>query len=461
MKNIFTTFLSLLLLSLSLVAKSSDYGKSRIKKMSWQGIDVTWLQDDRFPTYSIQIYFADGALGDGKSPGLTQTTFNLLSSGTSQFDQKKIADDFEYLGASFGASVSHEQTTYSISGMLKDLNPTMTKICHLFNDATYPPKELNNYKKRRKSHLENLVNSHDSLSNRAFREISLSGTPYQNPVNGKLKNLNHITSKKLTKALSRFNLKVKKRIYISGPEEALSIKGTILEKCGWNPNASFVRKTQLPQKNSPSSGPKIHLVTVPRANQSKVLIGRYLHKSELTEQNEMHSLMATILASDYASLLMKELRVKRGWVYYAHSYSGRQRDYGRAMISTATDNKNLIPLLKEIRNSLQILVDRKFPSPKQFEIFQNSLAQKHPFRFQHENYYLSQLSNLDHLGKNYSELYLFPQRIRSYSLQDVANLTKKIFSWKKQTIVILGPASLKKNLERIGKVTVTSYKKYL
>ena len=461
MKRFFLIFLSFLLNTPSLLAGNSDYGRNRIKKMSWQGLDVVWLQDDRFPTYSIQVYFADGALGDGKNPGLTQVTFDLLASGTNRFNQKEIADAFEYLGASFGTSITHEKTTFSASGMIRDFVPTMTKICHLFSNATYPIKELNNYKKRLRSHLEGLVNSHDSLSGRAFRQLSLSGTPLENPTGGKLKNIKNITPKKLAQTLAHFNHNVKKRIYLSGSKRVLSIKNVILKECGWNSQAKFVRKTPRHKKSFTASAPNIHLVTVPHANQAKILIGRYLNKSELKEQTEMHSLLNNILASDYASLLMKELRVNRGWVYYVSSFSGGQRDYGRAVITTSTNNKNIIPLLKEIRSSLQTLSNGEFPSKKQFKIFQNSLAQKHPFLFQKESYYLSQLAHFDHLGKDYSELYLLPRRIRQYSLEEVSQLAKKVFSWEKQTIMILGPASLKKDLEKLGRVMVSNYKKYL
>ena len=450
--------LTFLLLSPPLLGKSSDYGKSRIKKLSWNGIDVTWLQDKRFPTYTIMIRFSDGALGDKRNSGLAHATFELLASGTRRFNQKQISDNLEYYGVSHGARVTHESVTYNINGMTENIIPTMMKICHLFKDARYPAKELSIYKKQTRSNLRSLVNSHSEMASRAFREISMSGTPFQHPVNGKLRSLKRITQKKLIKNLNHFNNKVKKRIYLYGSEKVLSIKKIIMNECGWNPNADFVRKIRH-EKTFPQKSAKIHLVTVPQSNQAQILIGRYLNKNE-TKQDELHDLASKILAGDFTSVLTKELRVKRGWVYYVHTFSSDQRDYGRAVIDTATKNENVVSLLNVTRDSLQDVINGSFPK-KQFKIVRNALAEKHPFRFQKGSSYLSQLGYLDHVGKDYSELYRFPNRVRRHSLNDVEEVIQKIYSWNKLTIMVLGPKSLKKSLKKLGPVNVTSYKKYL
>ena len=457
-------FFSILFLSFFLVisahAETSDYGRSRIKTMSWEGIDVVWLQDERLPTYSIQIGFADGALGDGENTGIADATFYLLSSGTSRFNQVELSEYFEYNAISHGSSVSHEATSYSVSGLTKDIVPAMTRICHLFKDATFRLEEVENYRIQSQNGLQSMVNSHDSLASRAFREISMRGTPFGNPSGGKLADVGNITQENLKQTLAHFNDKVKKRIYLYGPQEVLSIKDIVLNKCGWSSQANFVRKVQY-EKTFPSSGPQIYLVTVPQANQAKVYIGRYLNKSEFQgDDREIHSLMGRILAGGFTSLLMKELRVNRGWVYGVSAFSAAQRDYGRAVIETATKNEQVVPLLKETRKTVQLLMDGNI-SLQEFETFKNSYAKKYPFRFEDEESYLGQLAYFDHLEKDYSELYLLPQRVRKYSLEDVSQLTRKIFAWEKQTIMVLGSAQLKEDLEELGPVEVVDYKEFL
>ena len=452
--------LSLLFVSLPLWAKSSNYGGDRIKKMSWEGVEVVWLQDERFPTYTMKVYFADGALGDGRHAGLTHAMFELLSAGTRRFNQKQIADNLEYFAVSHWGSVEHELSTYTISGTSEHIVPTVKKICHIFKDATFPAKQLSNYKKQVRSNKKSLVNNHGRLANWVFYDISMSGTAYRNPVTGKLKNLKGISRKRLKRRLTHFNGKVKKRIYLYGSKKVLAIQNIILEECGWGSQARFVRKVNNPKKKFPSSGPKIHLVTVPSANQTQIRVGRYLNKIEVGE-NERHKLMNSILAGGFSSVLMKELRVKRGWVYGVRSRSSLYaRDYGRVTLGAATKNKNVVPLLKVVKSSLQDVMNGNFPG-KDFKTMKESLIYKYPFRFELGERYLQQLMSMDHRGKSYSDLYRFPRRIRGLSLNQIEKFTQGMYDWKKQTIVILGPASLKKALKELGRVKVTNYKKYL
>ena len=77
------------------VSRAEDFTKN-IKKFDWNGLEVTWLQDERLPLYHILIYFADGALSDGgageksNAKAVTNAMFSLLDAGTRRFTQKEI-----------------------------------------------------------------------------------------------------------------------------------------------------------------------------------------------------------------------------------------------------------------------------------------------------------------------------------------------------------------------------------
>ena len=75
--------------------------------------------------------------------------FDMLADGTRRFSQKDISDNLEFFGVAYGGNVTHEYSTYGISGLEKDILPTVKKICHLFQDARFPQKELNNRKTKK------------------------------------------------------------------------------------------------------------------------------------------------------------------------------------------------------------------------------------------------------------------------------------------------------------------------
>lgn len=84
--KILITFVALII-SIKVFATANI--EDSIKKLSWNGVDVVFLEDNRFPTYDILIYFADGALSDSsKELGITTHAFNLLDSGTAKLSQK-------------------------------------------------------------------------------------------------------------------------------------------------------------------------------------------------------------------------------------------------------------------------------------------------------------------------------------------------------------------------------------
>jgi zinc protease len=438
----------------------SAFETNEIEKLKWGNVEVIWVKDNRFPTYTVSMYFADGALSDSPSlMGTTEAMFHLLKSGTRRFSHKNIVDNLEFYGASPSAYVTHEFSSYSVSGLVKDIIPTMKKICHLFNDATFPQQELEKETKRALVGLNNMVNNHGSLASRAFREISLRGTPYELPTGGKRSTIKRIRRQHLIEKLAYFNNKVKKRIYLAGPVGVLNIRNIITKDCGWSKTADFERSIDFKEQKALKK-PRIVLVTVPNANQSQVRIGRFLNPSEL-KNKELMTLTSEYLGGGFTSLLMRELRVNRGLTYSVSAFAAGQKGYGRSGISTFTKNETLVELLKVTGETVRNVAKGKVPKVKLNRAI-GALAGSYPFQFETSGRYLSELLYLDHIGRDYKELFEFPERVRALKASEVASGAELYFGWDKQTIVITGPKSLEKELKKeFGNVTVVDHKRYL
>ncbi|GAB4010264.1 MAG: hypothetical protein Fur0010_02590 [Bdellovibrio sp.] len=447
-----------LFISQNLWAK--NISSEEVETLKWSGVDVVWIKDDRFPTYFMNVYFADGALGDGNVKGSTAMTMSMLTSGTRRYDQKSIADILDFFAVSLDSNVNHEYTRFEVSGLIKDIVPTMKKICHLFQDSSYPPKEIKKQIKQHHALLSNIESDHRALADMIFREVSMKGSQFAYPVIGKMRDHIKFKSDVLRLRLKELNEKVKKRIYITGPREVLKIEKIITEECGWNGKADFVRAVTPEKHNFASNGPQIFLVPVKKANQSQVRIGRILEKNEVDPSDERHGLLGEVLAGGFTSILMDELRTKRGLVYGVGAFSAGQRDYGRALISTQTRNEKVVELINVVKESLDKLSKGDL-APQKFDLIKRGRAGSYPFRFEEIEHYLFQLMMMDHLGLSYDELYKTPEKIQSYSLQDIASLTSNVFDWSKQTILVLGEKSLLSELQKLGKVTVLNYKDFL
>ncbi len=430
--------------------------QEKVRKFDWNGVEVVYLPDQSFPTYNFVVYFADGALSD-QIDGETDAMFNLLTYGTRRFEQKDINDNLDYFGVERSSEVTHEYSVYHVSGLAKDIKPTMKMMCHLFSDATFPEVELKRYKTIRKERLTNLINSQGALAGRAFRALSMEGTPFAPPMSGQLKDIDRWTSKVLKDKLGYFNNKVSKKIYLTGPRQVLEIRDIITKECGWSKN-NFVRNAQASDRKM-SKKPIIHLVTVPQATQSYIFLGRFLAKDEIGNLEGLE-LLSGFLGGGFSSKLMQEIRVKRGLSYGAEASASGQRNYGRLVITTYTKNESVVETLEVIKAVLQDTVEGKFED-KELATAREGLVGSYPFRFEKSSAYLDQLIYFDHIGRDYNDIYNFPEGLKKLSKKDLTEMASTLLNWNQLTIMVLGPKELADKLKAFGDVKASSYESYL
>lgn len=455
----------LVMLSILISTKSFALAKveDSIKRLNWNGIDVVYIEDNRFPTYDFVLYFADGALSDAKDVmGSTSHAFSLLDSGTAKLSQKEILDQFEFYGTEYNSDITHEFTTLSISGLSKDINTTMDQTCSLLREASYPETTIKQELDKERSELQSLVANPQALSERVFREVSMAHTPYAYPVTGKLHDLDLYTPEKLRSKMNYFLNNVKKRIYLTGPKNILSVEKIIAEKCQFKGSPTdFVRN--ISYKKQVNKKAQIVFVPVPDANQAQVKIGRFLNFDEISDRR-LDTLASEFLGGGFTSVLMREVRVKRGLTYSIGSYISSQKQYGRSGISTFTKNQTVDKLIEVISDSLDKIKTNGIKK-EELERSMGAIVGAQPFKFENNRAFLSQLIYLDHIERPYAELFDFKNAVQKYNEEDVAKKINEVYGIKNQIIFVLGDKSigpeLQKMKSKIGKVKILDYKKFI
>jgi zinc protease len=450
MKKIITISLLTLLSTAAMGASFLD----SVNRTKWGDLDVVWIEDNKFPRFNAAIYFQDGSLSDPFS-GLTQGTFDQISSGTSKESEREISEFFDFYGADLKHTVTHEYSVYSVKGLTKDIGPVMGKVCELFSDAQYPQKELASYVSRSKSRLKNLVTSHSALADRIFRQISLTETPYAVPVEGTLATFDKLNPVGLKERLSELN-KAKKVLYLTGPSDIKNLEDVITKKCNWTAKSSY--KNLVLKK--PSSQSAIYLVPVPGANQAQIRIGRYVIPDEIKGKYDHFSFLAGFLGGGFTSKLVQELRVKRGLTYSAGAYVSMQRDYGRAGIMTFSKNESAAQAISIIRDIFQDVTAKKF-TPEEFKHQQGHQIGGFSFTFEETHAFLSQIMLYDHQQRDLKELVNYPELIASLTPEALSQANLEAFPWERLTIVVVGDKSLEKSLSRIRPVRILNYQDYL
>ena len=439
----------------------ANYLDDNLVKEKWNDIEIIWLEDNSFPTYDISILFERGALDDPKGlEGLTSLALNLITLGTNRFDQEHILDTLEYYGVGYGASAIHEYSTFNVSGLVKDLSPTMKMICHLFTDSIYPKKELKKAIDRMRSGQRNMINNHRALASYISRIISLRKTGYERPSSGNLKSYARINPEKLMKKLSELNNETRKKIYIRGPKEIKALENIIKNDCGWSnkdlesPNYPVVKRGMNPNKGG------VFLVPVKDANQAQIQITNYMSKEEVSRDYSLTTFTSKFIGGGFTSRLMQVLRVKNGLTYSAGSFASEQMNYGRKGIVTFTKNETLVKTLKMIEevvenNSKNIKPDLV----KNAKIF---VKGNYLYELESSSSFLGTLQYYDTVNRPYEDIYKFPNEIDALTKDQVQNKVRELFGDKDSVTVIVGNRSLEKDLKKVGyKVKVINAKDYL
>ncbi len=435
----------------------------KIEKFKWENIDVTYIQDDKFPTYNVTIFFADGAIKDGRTKGVTKMMFDLLESGTNRFSLNEIADNLEFYGVSTSSNVTHEFSSYSYNGLAKDIIPTTKKICHIFRDAVYPAQELSKAKKSLTAQRQNLVSDHGELASTAFRTISLKGTPYVSDVRGRLADIKRIKRSYLQSRLKYFRDDVKKKVYITGPRSILKIKNIVTNECGFDSKASFVRNLDTEVKEIKKFNPEkplIHFVEVPKANQAQVRAGIYMAKKE-DPGFENLEFMSQYLGGGFTSILVKELRTKRGLTYSAWATAGMQKDYGRSILSTFTKEETVNQMVQEVIKILKDNSQAENISMEEIEKVRKAVKGGFAFQFQKPSSFMRQLVSLDNSQVDIKRFLEYTNSVDKITQEDVAKTIYSAFPYDKVQIVVLGDKKMMNALKKIAKIKVYSYKNFL
>lgn len=438
-----------------------DIQKS-IQKFDWNGIEVTYIEDSRFPTFSMGIYFADGAISDldSKVGGETSAAFNMLMLGTKKYSRNVLSEKLEFFGADSSVNVTHEYSTISLSGLSKDIVPLTRLSCEILNEATYPKEEIQKVVNVYRSQVRALENNHGALASKIFREVSLEGTPFSYPTSGKLKDLDLLESAKLRAKMDHFLKTVKKRIYITGPKSVLGIKEIINQDCGFSAETSkFVRTPEYKKRQQKDR--EIVFAPVNRANQVQVMLGSFLNHDELKE-DELNYLASEYLGGGFTSKLMQEIRVKRGLTYSVGAVIAAQKTYGRAVISTFTKNDTILELINVLTKAIETSSGKKHQiNGKQLNLVKQGVVGSYPFKFEKTEQFLSELMFFDHTGQSYEDIFKFQERVSKFNEADVARVIEQVFGKKRQTIFILGDKSLLPKLQSLGKVRVVDFNKFL
>lgn len=420
--------------------------------------------DDSLPFVTIELVFPGGTNSEKleETGNLSAMTRLLSIGGAGEKSGDKIADLFASMGAKFTVHEEYETWSVSLTVLKRDFDPAFALLSEILLHPRLPADRLEVIKS---GMISQIAQRNDDPADTGFRKLmeamyrgkrrghSLEESDVKKISAESVRNTwkSRLTSKNLYAALGGDfrDLNMKQKL-----TELLSSFGT--ESGPQAENISRDQMTQAEWKGNPYHS-KIILIEA-QAVQTAIYISSFIPGHNSPDFYSMQVGNYILGGGDFNSRLMSEIRAKRGLAYYAYSRNSFLSSGGEFVASSATRSE---AAGETIQAMLSIMASMKNGSSDQeLSLSRESILNRLIFQFDDPMETLRSEIRFRMHGMPSNYLATITEKIRAVTDADIRR-TAGYYSRDSLFIVVVGPASLKKELEKIMPVVMGESEKPL
>jgi predicted Zn-dependent peptidase len=324
------------------------------------GLTVMVLERHKLPTVNIVLHFGTGDMSDPRDQaGLAQFTMEMLREGTTHRTSGQLAADVEKIGATLNSSSGFGSTASSV--VASGLSPSTSQILDLISDVvlnpTFPQDELEKYKARQLSMLEQERSEPSTLADERFHQALYGDFPAAVTL-ATPESINAITAERMKAFHERYLVPSNALLAVVGDVNAgeflkLASKSFGDWKGGVVPATDWSR---LP----PPTPTKIYLVERPDSVQTNIVAGDYGARRTDADYISLY-VMNRVLGGGPQARLFLNLREVHGYTYGA--YSGAGDDKYREAWEADTEVRNAVTdgSMEQLMYEFKRIRDEKVP----------------------------------------------------------------------------------------------------
>lgn len=410
---------------------------AQVDIQTWQtakGAKVMYAYAPELPMVDVLISFDAGSARDGNDWGLASFTASMLGAGTPQKDENEISAGFNKLGAQFSHSAGRDRATIQLRSLTRPeiLNPTLDLMTEVTSQAVFPEAILSREKARLKIGLKQKSVSPSALNSDALWADLYGDHPYAHPVSGTLETLPKISVQKVLAFYQKFYVARNAQVSIVGAvdkkkAQEIAEKLTKLLPKGQkplalpNPKALTKAKQKLIQFDSSQTYYKLAQIGVERGNPDyyALFLGNHL-----------------LGGSGFGSLLMEEVREKRGLVYGVSSGFIPMKVAGPFVVALSTKNATAKQADEVVRDTLtKFMTDF---SDEQLEAIKSNLVGGFPLRIDSNAKIAGYISMIGYYDLPLNYLEVFPKKMAALTKQDILTAWKRHIQPEKLLSVMVG-----------------------
>ena len=303
------------------------------------GLKLYTLRVDNFEVVRISFVFHAGSVTQN-APFVAGTTANLLAEGSSRLTGRQIAEQLDFYGSYFEASLDRDYVYISFCSLRRYFRETLKAAEEILLRPVFPEHEVETYCRKRRQQLAVERTKVDTLAREAFAG-ALFGPEHPYGIAYPESAYDTLERRSLTDHY--------RRLYTGGNAIAVC-SGHVGEE---ELKAIVELAEQLPEGSAPEfrfpepeSRPFVHIER-PEALQSSLRIGRLLFPRNHPDFTGMQ-VVATVLGGYFGSRLMQNLREQHGYTYGVMASAVNFDRAGYLAIATQVGAEVTRPALDEI-----------------------------------------------------------------------------------------------------------------
>ena len=392
------------------------------------------ITDNSLPIIDLGISIDAGSTDDGKLHGLTNLTFELLSK--IKYENQKIMDLFENIGAKFNYQVGKDFSTINIRFIKNDKN--ITHITNLINfillNREVSDEDIEFLKEKITNGIDSQFLNPGSLVRIKANEKFFIGTEYQHPIIGYKESISLISNSDVINHL--------KKIFTRKSME-INLVGNITE----NEGAQIIYKIlnnvpkgmeKMEKKTKLKFNGKMYLQKIPMASkQTHIYI--IIPAVKRLDEDYYSLLVGNYIfgGSGFGSKLFNEIRQKRGLAYSVYSYLRPYKEFGVFIINMQTKNENAEEAIQILKNEIY-KIKKDFFTAQDMSNAKEGMLGDFYIRYDTNRKMLRLLTHVNFLNFDLNYFERYENKIKGVTEKSIKNVIRKYIHLEKSIITTVG-----------------------
>ena len=407
-----------------------------------------FVESKDLPMIDIQLTFNAGAARDEEvAPGLygiANMAAKLIDEGTEQYTANDIASAFERVGAKFSAQAYRDMFVVKLR-VLSDpekLEPALAMMMEVLNHSTFKKSSINLVLSNTQVGQKQIKESPSRMMSVQFYRALYGKHPYAEPISGTQRSISKITPVQLKQFSDQFLVAQNLNIAITGQlsaKEALQLSERIAGNLKQGEKAK-----PLAQPLDKSAFDIRHIAF--NSSQAHVMMGHLGTTRFDPDRLALEVANQMLGGSGFNSVLMKELRVKRGYTYGAYSSFSFSQVPGTFSFSYSTRQDQLLDSIQVAHQALVNFVQQPIDQ-KQLEETKAGMLRAFPNNYSSNANINAQLGSIGFYNQTADYLNEYPKLLEKMTAQDIQNAIRKHLHPERLTIIVVNEKLDKQALE--------------